>query len=74
MFGRPSLRYNLFHNVHVLSAPMACWDARFLEAFAALRERLDDQGRIVVERPNRRGEPSEAATGRYRELLRNLEA
>ena len=79
----PFLRYNLFYYTYVLSFyPKARKDPRFLEALAALEGKLDGQGRIVVERPNRklaglsicaRGAPSEAATGRYREIMANLE-
>jgi hypothetical protein len=78
----PTLRYNLFYYTYVLSFyPTARRDPRFLEALAVLEGKLDDQGRLVVERPNRklaklsictRGAPSEAATGRYREIVANM--
>lgn len=74
----PFLRYNLFYWVHVLSCyGRARGDARFLEALEALRGKLDDDGRMVVERPHRslkglafcaKGEPSAAATRRFREI------
>lgn len=78
----PFLRYNLFYYVYVLSFyEKACKDKRFKEAFAALRGKLDSSGRLIVERPNRKlekldicrkGEPSEAATERYLEIVRNM--
>ena len=78
----PMLRYNLFYYVYVLSFyERARDDARFQEALQALESKLDERGRIIIERPNskladlslcRKGEPSEMATGRYRELLENL--
>ncbi len=78
----PFLRYNLFSYVYVLSFyECARQDARFLEALRALQSKLDEQGRIVVERPHRdlaslsfcaKGRPSELATARYREVLENL--
>lgn len=79
----PLLRYNLFNYVYVLSFyDRARGDARYLEALRALESRLDSRGRVVVERPNRRlaslsfcaaGRPSTLATGRYREIVGNLE-
>lgn len=79
----PFLRYNLFYYVYVLSFfARARGDDRFAEALAVLRSKLDGDGRIVVERPHRnlrslafcaKGKPSESATGRFRELVRNLE-
>ena len=79
----PFLRYNLFYYVYVLSFfSRASRDLRLLEALGALEARLDDQGRVVVDRPHRRfkhlrfcakGAPSIKATKRYRELRRNLE-
>ena len=78
----PFLRYNLFYYVYVLSFyAKAVQDERFLAAFAALREKLDEQGRIIVERRGkktamlqicRKGEPSEAATERYLEIVENM--
>jgi hypothetical protein len=56
-------------------------DKRFREAFAALGAKRDEKGRLVVERPHRKlakleicrkGEPSSAATRRYREIVANL--
>lgn len=79
----PFLRYNLFNYVYVLSFyDRAKDDPRYLEALRALESRLDARGRIVVERPNRRlaelsfcaaGRPSDSATARYREIVKNLE-
>jgi len=57
-------------------------DTRYREALHALESKLDERGRIVVERPHRvladlefgaKGRPSELATARYREVLKNLE-
>jgi hypothetical protein len=77
----PFLRYNLFYYVYVLSFyPMARRDGRFREAFAVLRGKLDGDGRLVVERPNRKLEkldicrkdnPSDSATERFLEIARN---
>ena len=78
----PFLRYNLFYYTYVLSFyPKARQDARFLEALAALQQKLDSEGRLIVERPNKKlaklqictkGQPSEAATKRYGEILANM--
>ena len=78
----PFLRYNLFYYVYVLSFfPRAVDDPRFLEAFDVLESKLDEQGRIVVERPNRRlaqlelcrkGQPSDRATRRWQEIRTRL--
>lgn len=80
----PFLRYNLFYYVYVLSFySKARKDARFIEAFEALRRKLDDNNQLIVERPHRKlenldicrkGKPSEAATERYREIVRNMES
>ena len=79
----PFLRYNLFYYTYVLSFyPKARHDQRFTEALASLSNKLDDQKRLIVEGSNRKlknlqicrkGEPSDAATKRYLEILRNLE-
>ena len=79
----PFLRYNLVSYVYVLSFyERAKQDVRYLEALRALESRLDERGRIVVERPHRnlaslsscaKGHPSDLATARYREVLKNLE-
>ncbi len=84
LFGQvayPFGAYNLFFYVYVLSFYEAARrDPRFLDAYAALESRTVD-GQVVVERPNprlagfafcRRGEPSELATARYREIVANL--
>jgi hypothetical protein len=78
----PFLRYNLFFYVHVLSFyERARSDPRFRSAVSALEAKLDEAGRLVVERPHRslqglafcaRGEPSSQATVRFREIRRNL--
>lgn len=78
----PFQRYNLFYYVYVLSFyEKARKDRRFLEAFELLSKKLDSENKIIVERPNRKleklsicrkGEPSEAATERYLEILHNL--
>ncbi len=80
----PFFRYNLFSYTYVLSSyDRARGDARFRAALEILESKLDEEGRIVVERPNRKlasfslcakGLPSEPATGRYREILGNLDA
>lgn len=79
----PFFRYNIFSYVYVLSFyERAKGDARFLEALEILRTKTDDDGRIIVERPNRKiaalsafakGQPSAPATRRYKEILANLE-
>lgn len=77
----PFSQYNLFFYVYVLSLyDKAKKDQRFLEALKVLETKLFN-GKIVVERPNRKladfayckkGEPSTLATERYHEILRNL--
>lgn len=79
----PFLRYNLFSYVYVLSFyQRARRDQRFREALAILQGKLDEGGQMIVERPNRRlagltafaaGQPSQAATRRYQEILINVE-
>jgi hypothetical protein len=78
----PLLRYNLFNYVYVLSFyERARDDRRFKEALRLLQSKLDVRGRVLVERPNRKlaglsfcaaGRPSELATARYREIVKNL--
>lgn len=75
----PLVRYNLFNYVYVLSHyHAAVRDHRFREAFRLLESKLDADGRMVVERPNRKladlsvcrpGQPSLPATDRYREIV-----
>jgi hypothetical protein len=77
----PFFRYNLFYFCYVLSFyKKARRDKRFKEALKELGKKLED-GKILVENPNRqlssinlcrKGEPSDMATFRYHELLRNL--
>lgn len=79
----PFLRYNLFYYTYVLSFYLkARGDERFKEAFTTLSKKLDGQNRLIIERPNRKldklnicrkGEPSEAATERYFEIVKNME-
>lgn len=78
----PFRNYNLFLYVHVLSFySRAREDKRFLEALEALESKTVE-GQIVVERvvPKlaglsfcKKGEPSELATKRFREILNNLD-
>lgn len=78
----PFSTYNLFYYVYVLSFfHKAQKDSRFLDALGVLEARSVN-GKIVVERPNqklsgfafcKKGEPSDLATERYREILKNLE-
>lgn len=77
----PFRNYNLFVYVYVLSFyDRAKEDKRFREALEALKSKMVD-GQIIVERvvPKlaklsfcKKGEPSELATMRYHEILRNL--
>jgi hypothetical protein len=79
----PFLRYNIFSYVYVLSFyEKARIDERFIEALKVLRTKIDADGQIIIERPNRKlatlsafskGMPSEPATNRYGEILANLE-
>jgi hypothetical protein len=79
----PFLRYNLFYYVYALSFyDLAKNDQRYLEALRILESKLDACGRVVVEHPNRKldglsfcaaGRPSELATARYREIVKNLQ-
>ena len=79
----PFRGYGLFYYVYVLSFyECARLDARFLEAFFALRGKLRDN-EMPVERvvPKlgklyfcRKGFPSSQATGRYQEIVANLQA
>ncbi len=78
----PFLRYNLFYYVYVLSFfARARSDARFLDALALLKGKVNEHDEIVVEKPHRqlkdlrfcaRGEPSEPGTERYREIWENI--
>lgn len=77
----PFLRYNIFFYVYVLSFyPSARASKPFNEALRALEAKLEKK-KLVVENPNRRlakfafcrkGEPSAAATKRWREIIRNV--
>jgi hypothetical protein len=79
----PFFRYNLFYYCYTLSFfKRAHHDKRFKEALSRLEEKLKD-GKMIVENPNRqlaqmdfcrKGQPSEIATGKYREIITNLEA
>ncbi|HYE80640.1 MAG TPA: prenyltransferase [Clostridia bacterium] len=78
----PFANYNLFVYVYVLSFyDSAKRDKRFLDALGILESKLVD-GRIVVERLNRKlaglafckkGEPSDLGTMRYHDILKNLD-
>ena len=77
----PFSQYNLFFYVYVLSFyNRAKKDRNFLEALGVLESKMVN-GKIVVERPNRKlagfsfckkGEPSDLATERYHEILKNI--
>jgi hypothetical protein len=77
----PFASYNLFVYVYVLSYyARARQDERFHDALVTLQSRLRG-GQVVVERVNRRlagltfcrkGQPSQLATHRYQEIVRNL--
>jgi len=77
----PFFRYNLFFYVYVLSFyNKVKKDWRFLEALRVLESKLVN-GKIIVENPNRKlagfsfckkGQPSDLATERYHEILKNL--
>jgi hypothetical protein len=78
----PFSTYNLFFYLYVLSFyEKARKDGRFLEALQLLESKLVN-GMIIVEHPNpklaamsfcKKGEASEMATVRYREMLKNIE-
>ncbi len=73
----PFLRYNLFYYCYTLSFyDQAKSDSRFMEALAALEQKMDN-GKLIIENPNRRlskmafcmkGKPSDIATTRFEEL------
>ena len=77
----PFANYNLFLYVYVLSFyDRAKKDKRFLEVLGALESKMVG-GKIVVERVNcklselafcKKGQPSELATRRYQEIIKNL--
>jgi hypothetical protein len=74
----PFLRYNLLYYCHTLSFyENALKDSRFKEVLGALKDKVVD-GKIIVENPNRRlaklsfckkGEASDLATQRYKQIL-----
>ena len=78
----PFRRYNLFFYVYVLSFfDRVKGDPRFAAALATLDATLDEAGQVIVDRPHRglkglkfcaRGQPSDLATKRYREIPKNL--
>jgi len=78
----PFLRYNLLSYVFVLSFyPQAHDDPCFDEALGELRNRIDEYGQLIINRPNRRfgglkaivkGQGSPLATRRYLEIQDNL--
>ena len=71
----PFLRYNIFYYTYVLSFYVkARKDERFAEALDVLKSKLDHEGSLVVERPNRKledydfcrkGTPSARETKRF---------
>ena len=77
----PFFRYNLFSYVYVLSFFDGARKAKaFKEALGILQSKLVDD-KVVVENPNRKlsalsfckkGQPSQIATKRYREILKNM--
>lgn len=77
----PFFRYNLFFYVYILSFyKRSKEDRRFLDALQVLESKLVN-GKIVVENPHRKlagfsfckkGKPSDIATERYHEILKNL--
>ncbi len=77
----PFFRYNLFFYVYVLSFyEKATTDKRFRAALNALQSKVVD-AKIMVENPKRplagfafckKGQPSDLATRRYREILKNV--
>lgn len=79
----PFLRYNLFYYVYVLSFyDRAKDDQRYLQALRAFESKLDSLGRVIIERPHRKladlhfcakGRPSDLATSRYYEVLKNMQ-
>lgn len=78
----PMVRYNIFHYAYTLSFyDAAKKDRRFLEALDVIAKKLID-GKIVVESTNKKLSnfefckimtPSEVATARYHEILKNLQ-
>lgn len=78
----PFLRYNLFMYVYVLSFYRTAHKAKPFRAALKTLESKRVDGKMVVENPNRRlarfefckkGQPSQAATKRYREIRKNIE-
>ena len=77
----PFFRYNVFFYVYVLSFYNAAKkNNSFQEALHTLESKLID-GKVMVENPNRKliqfafckkGEPSDLATRRYHEILKNI--
>jgi hypothetical protein len=78
----PFWRYNLFYYVYVLSHyPRAREDARFGDALDRLAAHVSDAGEMIVDAPPRewrtysfarKGEASEPATKRWRQIQTNL--
>jgi len=74
----PFLRYNLFYYCYILSFyDRVKSDNRFKEALATLEQKLDN-GKLVIENPNRglskmefcrKGKPSDLATIRFKEIV-----
>lgn len=78
----PFLRYNIFYYVYILSFfARSKEDRRFEAAFATLDSKLNEDGQIIFERPHRglrgvefcaKGQPSDLASARYREICENV--
>ena len=72
----------MFFYLYVLSFYVgATGDERFHAALACLEAKLDEECRVIVERPHRglnglefcaKGQPSDLATERYLEIRQNL--
>lgn len=79
----PFFRYNLFYYTYVLSYyKKAIGDKRFKEAFELLKGKMKNE-KMVVENPNRllanmdfckKEQPSEQATKRFNEIVKNLKS
>ena len=77
----PFFRYNVFYYIYVLSFfPETNHDKRFKQYFKLLSSKLQD-GKLIIENPNRhlahlqfcmKGQPSELATRRFREVEKNV--
>jgi hypothetical protein len=76
----PFFRYNIFYYCYILSFfKSAQEDKRFREALTLLKKKLIE-GKMIIDNPNRqladmdfcrKGQPSELATNKFRDLIRN---